>query len=955
VFWEGKAIMTTLKPRMSGVAICVLTVATLTQGPSGQSVEVAASDAFAWPTITRECRPWAYNWWLGSAVDRNNLARELQRYHEAGLGGIHIIPIYGAKGAEARYIQYLSPEWREMLGVAVAEAGRRGIGVDMTTGTGWCFGGPNVPEQQGGWELQTKVLALAKGHEFAQQFDPGSLVALVAELDDGRMLNLKDEVPAAGRMEWSADANAARLFVVTAVPDGRNVKRAAPGGAGPMINPYYGLAMTNYLARFTEAFAKYSGPLPRAMYHDSFEYRSSWSPDLLEEFARRRGYRLEDHIPAFCGDPKADDLAARVRCDFQETLSDLIITQVFPEWIRWCHERGLQTRNQAHGAPANLLDFYALADIPETEMFGRGQRDPLRSCFDERFGEGDREPLISKFASSAAHVAGRPLVGAETGTWMAEHFCGTLEEMKCLVDLLFVSGVNHVIYHGCVYSPDDVRWPGWLFYASTQMNPRNSIWHDAPALNAYIARCQAILQSGQPDNDVALYWPLHDFWQQNAAYVSGLTVHHHDWLTAQPVGTTARALWEHGYGFDYVSDRLLAVAKAGPDGQTLFPGGSYRVVLVPPTTFLPLETLRMLLALAENGAVIVFEGQLPRDVPGWAKVEERRASLKQLLQPLAAESGGATGSLLPPVDSRDQVRPTREVPLGKGRVVIGELEDALNRAGVRREALAEYQRARFIRRRHETGRHYFIANQSTNLMAGWFALATPAKSVVVLDPLTGRTGVARVRSSGNTAPEIQLRLEPGQSILLRTFHQRQVTGPRWRWTAPGTEVAAITGPWKVKFVAGGPALPKPYETAELKSWTANGDPETERFSGTAVYRTTFDKPPGSGPWLLDLGVVCHSARVRLNGQDRGTLFMPPYRVLLPALKPGRNALEVEVTNLSANRIRDLDRHGVSWRIFHDINFVNINYRPFNASHWPVFDSGLLGPVTLRAAETAELE
>jgi hypothetical protein len=171
---ESKAIMTTLPTRMSGVVTCVLTLVALTQGALVEAGELGAPDAFAWPTITRECRPWAYNWWLGSAVDGNNLACELQRYHEAGLGGIHIIPIYGAKGAEARYIQYLSPKWMEMLGVAVVEAGRRGMGVDMTTGTGWCFGGPNVPEEQGGWRLQTKVVPLARGDEFAEQFERGS-------------------------------------------------------------------------------------------------------------------------------------------------------------------------------------------------------------------------------------------------------------------------------------------------------------------------------------------------------------------------------------------------------------------------------------------------------------------------------------------------------------------------------------------------------------------------------------------------------------------------------------------------------------------------------------------------------------------------------------------------------------------------------------------------------------
>jgi hypothetical protein len=57
-------------------------------------------------------------------------------------------------------------------------------------------------------------------------------------------------------------------------------------------------------------------------------------------------------------------------------------------------------------------------------------------------------------------------------------------------------------------------------------------------------------------------------------------------------------------------------------------------------------------------------------------------------------------------------------------------------------------------------------------------------------------------------------------------------------------------------------------------------------------------------------------------------------------------LDVDVTNVSANRIRDLDRRGVVWKTFRDINIVNIDYKPFNAANWPLTDSGLLGPVTI---------
>ena len=121
----------------------------------------------------------------------------------------------------------------------------------------------------------------------------------------------------------------------------------------------------------------------------------------------------------------------------------------------------------------------------------------------------------------------------------------------------------------------------------------------------------------------------------------------------------------------------------------------------------------------------------------------------------------------------------------------------------------------------------------------------------------------------------------------------------------------------------------------------------ERFAGTACYSLHFDAPGAATQVRLDLGRVCESARVRLNGRDLGTLFLPPFQVVLEGLKPRDNLLEVEVTNLSANRIRDLDRHGVKWKNFYDINFVSINYQPFDASNWPLRASGLLGPVTLQ--------
>ena len=208
-------------------------------------------------------------------------------------------------------------------------------------------------------------------------------------------------------------------------------------------------------------------------------------------------------------------------------------------------------------------------------------------------------------------------------------------------------------------------------------------------------------------------------------------------------------------------------------------------------------------------------------------------------------------------------------------------------------------------------------------------------------------------------------------MILRTFANKKVEGPAWNYWQTNGQPVEITGDWKVKFILGGPTLPADFQTAKLASWTTFPDTNTQAFAGTAKYETTFDAPPERGSatrsnsatsdalrltkprsnYSLDLGDVRQSARVRVNGKDYGTLITPPFRVVVDNLKPTGNTLEVEVTSVAANRIRDLDRRGVPWKTFRDINIVNLNYKPFDASDWPLTDCGLLGPVTLTPVTT----
>ena len=885
----------------------------------------AADDPFAWPPITAQTKPWAFNWWMGSAVDKTNLTKELQRYHDAGLGGIHIIPIYGAKGFESKYINYLSPEWMEMMGWAVSEAHRLGMGVDMTTGSGWCFGGPQVTDEDANASVVVKTYDVKAGEKLTQKFNKASTQALVAFSADGKSVELTDKISDDGSVIWIAESPKT-IYAISQKPSGQKVKRPGPGGEGWMLNLIYPPAMDDFLKPYTAAFNNYTGPKPRAQYHDSYEYRSDWSPSFFAEFEKRRGYKLQTELPAlFSKNP--DVHAARVLCDYRQTVSELMADSL-AKWTQWAHSENFITRNQAHGSPGNWLDLYAAADIPETEMF-----------------HSDRNRLISKFASSAAHVTGKPLVSSETGTWLEEHFTEKLSDVKYLFDDMFLSGINHMFYHGCIYSPDEAGWPGWHFYASLEMNPRNSIWRDAPALNAYAARVQSVLQSGQPDNDILLYYNAADFWMQPGdKLLPQLTVHARDWFEGQPIGKTAKERWDKGYAFDYISDAQLKTAKV-VDGKIQMPGGKYQVIVVPFCKYMPLETYKKLLALAENGATVIFENKNPIGLGVTVISASERPIAFSGASP--SDEGGidAMNSMLPSISSFEDhifdLGGMKYLTTGKGLIETGDLPHWLA-GSVEREQMVLSDLS-FIRRSFDGGWNYFIANRSATKFDNWLFLARAAKSVVILDPTTGKSGVVARNKDG----QIRLQLAAGESVILRAFADKKVEGPAWNYWQTNCQPVEITGSWNVKFMLGGPTLPADFQTTKLASWTTFPDTNTQAFAGTAKYQTVFDAPNAVGKHFeINLGDVRQSARVRVNGKDYGTLITPPFRVVVDNLKPTGNTLEVEVTSVAANRIRDLDRRGVKWKTFRDINIVSLDYKPFDASNWPLTDCGLLGPVTL---------
>ena len=184
-----------------------------------------------WPQVTQESKAGARWWWLGSAVDKENLKWNLKQYADHGIGAVEITPLYGVQGNQANNIPYLSDKWMEMLRYTQEQCKENGIELDMATGTGWPFGGPWVPLEESACKvLFVDTIVVGKnvdGLDFA-----------VPEKD--RKYAKLQKV-----MVYPQEGDTCRVIAVYVRYGVMKVKRAAPGGEGLVIDPFGGKAVAN--------------------------------------------------------------------------------------------------------------------------------------------------------------------------------------------------------------------------------------------------------------------------------------------------------------------------------------------------------------------------------------------------------------------------------------------------------------------------------------------------------------------------------------------------------------------------------------------------------------------------------------------------------------------------------------------------------------------------------------
>lgn len=862
-------------------------------------------------------------WWFGPTVTKAQIERELHLMKEGGIGGVEIQPVYPVvlddPAAGIRTLPFLSDEFIEALRFANDKARALGLRVDLTVGSGWPFGGPTVPVTEAAGHLRVERARLAAGERRAPLPSISAGEQLIAVFLDHKseLTEIKDGaawLPAEARV-----AHEVQFFIASRT--GQQVKRAAIGGEGFVLDHYDRAAVEHYLQsvgdRLMQAFA---GKPPNTVFCDSLEvFSSDWTPNLLVEFQKRRGYDLRPLLPALVAD--IGPQTAAIRHDWGQTLTELVNERFLVPMRQWAKRHNTRFRIQGYGIPPATIGSNRHVDLTE--------------------GEGPQWKVLraARWASSANHIYGRNITSSETWTWLhSPSFRATPLDMKAEADLHFLQGINQLIGHGWPYTPAVVEYPGWRFYAAAVFNEKNPWWHVMPDVARYLQRMSYLLRQGQPANDIAFYLPNSDAW---ASFVNG-KVHYMIEALRERIGddVIARTL-EAGYNLDFFDDDVLKQIGVVEQNRLALGPNKYQAVILPNVERIPLATLEKLEEFARQGGIVIATKRVPALAPGFKTTESE--SISNLARRLFT---GANPPAHFVADENTQLaaklnlllRP--DVEFSAGKTELG-----------------------FIHRQTPEAEIYFLANSSNVRQNVTATFRVSGRQAELWDPLTGAVQPITAPSSTTGGATIALDLEPYGSRVV-VFTSRNLARPTTVAAAANLPAPIdLSTDWRVTFGEGGQAA----MMDKLRSWTERQ--QTRFYSGLATYEKEFTVPASflqqglivkldlgeaqpTPPTKLTNGMrawldapVREAAVVYVNDQHAGAVWLPPYRLdLTKLLKPGQNRLKIVVGNTALNHL--------AGRKLPDYKLLILRYgdrfQPQDMNKVQPLPSGLLGPVRLVA-------
>ncbi|MHC4399288.1 MAG: glycosyl hydrolase [Planctomycetota bacterium] len=804
-------------------------------------------------------------------------------------------------------------------------------------------------EEEPAWNVQIRELAiLREGETYRQRFPlmhwrlksanqyagPTASKALEEEYPEvpdevhvrsNQIVDLTEKLDAAGRLRWDVPPGKWSILRIGHTLTGMRVSTCSPGGEGYMLDYLSAQAMElqfeSMAAKILEDVGHLAGKSLKYFHDDSWEVGTpNWTPRFPTEFRKRRGYDLLPYLAVLAGKiVDSRDVSNRFLWDFRKTVGECIADNHYGRLRDLSHQHGINIHPESGGPffpHIDALQCLGRNDIPMTEFWQ-----------DDHWMSGSQN-IVGKQAASAAHIYGKKLVNAEAFTSIGPHWEEGPFEMKPVADRAFCEGINRFFFHTFTHSSPDAGKPGYEYFAGTHFNPNITWWEQAGAFTDYISRCQFLLQQGLFVADVCYY------------YGEGVPNFAPPKHVDPSLGT--------GYDYDTCNAEVLLSRMTVKHRRIELPDGmSYHLLVLPELSAMSPDVLRKITAMVEAGATVV--GPKPSKAPGLRDYPRADEVVRELADKLWGPCDGER---------------VHEHSLGKGRIVWGKaLREILLSDGVgpdfqftgsRRDANLDC-----IHRSIDDAEVYFVANrknraehvQCTFRVKGkapelWMPDTGEIRPQAVYDPAEdgttlplyldpwgsvfvvfratdvgdrvvsvtkdGKSPFPEVTTPANGFPSVEVLPSNDARLELRvwkagTYELKGLHGKIARASVESIPAALeISGAWLVRFSQGWGA-PEHVTFEELASWTEHSNPGVRYFSGTATYRREFDLPRvlfrEPTCLFLDLGVVKNIAEVTVNGENLRILWKPPFRVeITDAIRPGKNLLEVKVTNLWPNRL-----------------------------------------------------
>jgi hypothetical protein len=785
--------------------------------------------------------------------------------------------------------------------------------------------------------VQKSLSQGAKGGNEGNNISQPPLPATFSPAPEGSVISRKDildltkNMGADGKLDWTPPAGKWLVMRFGHTTTGRENDPAPAVGRGLECDKLSKDAITFHFSQLVGKVVEKNRELAGqgkalvGVHVDSWECgEQNWTPSMREDFRTRRGYDLVSFLPVLSGRVvDSTEASERFLWDFRQTIGDLMLENYAETLQSLARQNGLRFTAEAYDAFSDNMAYAGRTDEPVGEFWGGFAR----------------HYNITEMAS-AAHTYGKPIVGAEAFTsGPNERWLSHPASLKPGADWAMCEGVNRFVFHRWAVQPWRNVAPGMMMGPwGLQYERTQTWWEFSKPWHEYLSRCQHLLRQGLFVADIAYLT------QEGSP---------REFSRKPPEGAMSGDRIRSSYGWDACSSEVVLTRMEAKDGRLVLPDGmSYRAFVLPESETISPELLKKIKEFAEAGVLIVGPAKPPRKAQSLAHMGEGDLVVEKEAAELWAS----------------------------GKILSGKTaQQFLAEKGVPPD-FTSTPLLRYIHRRSGDTEIYFVANPEARSVDAVAHFRVSGKQPELWWPDTGRTEkcVAFQESGGITTVNLPLEQSGSVFVVFRSptpsaSHDLQAAGEKVK--VPGIPLLqTIAGPWNVHFdpKAGGPG-DVPF--GHLEDWTKRPEDGIKYYSGTAIYKTTFtlDSALAKADLMLDLGKVEVIAEVTLNGQNLCTLWKPPYRVdISKAVRSGANELVIKVVNLWPNRQigdenlpedskRDANGTVTSWPQWllknepsptGRIAFATLRLWKKGEALQP---SGLLGPVTLRAAKRLEMQ